>query len=203
MSEDRHSSGDATQFTDASRSVPPNDGSPFLEPAERERIEERLLYLTRRRFQFREDVAQKLVQDALQAYLAACPHYSASADHALLLMRILRGRCREHIRRQICLAAQGNAIRDVLKGVDVPAAQYSGTLDEIASRDTRKLILEVVSELLPKAAGVLRGLREKATRVEVLDVIELLGLERQTNAKNVTAYHSEIRQILARGGVRL
>jgi hypothetical protein len=203
MGDDRHQRDEPSRRVRGRSSEAPDGAVPFFPEGERARIEERLLYLTRRRFRFREEVARQLASEAMEAYLAAHPHYAASADHALLLMRVLRGKCREHIRRQICRTAQGNAIREVLKGVDVPEAMAAGALDEIASRDTRTLILEALSEMRPRTMEALRSLSHRATRLQVLEVVELLGFEQQTEAPDASTYHSEFRQILARGGVRL
>jgi len=176
---------------------------PFFPEGEREQVAERLYYIARRRYHFREQVAANLAEATLDEYLGAYAHYADWVDHPIQLVAILRGKCREHVRRQICLAAQRNVIRDAMPGVDVPTALAAGALDEIASRDARQLILEALLELRPKALEALQSLRRCATRIDLLDVIERLGFHQPSDASSLSAYQTHFRDILSRRGIRL
>ena len=176
--------------------------APFFSEDERPRIEERLLYIAQRRYRFREDVATKLVKDAVDSYLEAYGNYAAWVDHRTQLLHLLRSRAREHIQRQIRLTAQGNAIRQAMPEADVAAALADGTLDEIVSHDVRRLVLEALCELRPKAREALRSLRGGISRFELLGVIQSLGLNKSEDASSLGAYRSRIHQILARCGIK-
>lgn len=185
-------------------SGPPDGGSsPFFAEAERQGIEERLFYIARRRYGFCAEVAQTLARSTVDTYLEAHERYAAWVDHPTLLVGLLRGQCREHVRRQICLTAQSNAIRDAMPGVDVPTALAAGALDDIASRDARQLVLEALLELRPKALEALQSLRRGATRLDLLDVIERLGFAKQSDASSLAAYQRHFRDILVRRGIQL
>ncbi len=175
--------------------------SSFFDESERAQVEERLLYIAKRRYKLAEGVAEDLVREAVSTYLEANGRYAEWVDHPTQLVAILRGRCREHVRRQIRLTAQGNAIRDVMRE-EVPAAAAAGALDEIASRDARKQILEALAQLGPKAREALQSLRDGGTRVDLLDMIEGLGFHETSEGRKLRAYRAQFRQILARCGIQ-
>lgn len=156
-----------------------------------------MAYLARRRYRFRDDVAQDLVQAALANFVEARDRYAGREDHLEILVGILRNKCREHIRRQLRQTAQHNAIRDVIPQAEVPVALAAGVLDDLASREARQLILEALSELRPKAREAFQFLRDGATRGEVMELIE------NTMDSRLRAYRMEFCRILTRCGIRV
>lgn len=166
-------------------------------------VEERLAYIARRRFGFRNGVADDLARASVATYAEQRGRYAGRPDHSKILIGLLRGRCREHIRRQICLTAQRNAARDLKPRFDLPAALEAGVLDDLASRDARKLILEAFSRLRPRAREALQAIRDGATRIDLLDVVQGLGFHAQSDAASLRAYRTEFRRILAQCGIRL
>lgn len=182
-----------------------SDDSPSARLSEDEqvRMKERMLYIAQRRYRLRQDVADEVTEATLESYEQRLQWDDGRDDQHRVLIGLLRDRCREHIRRQLTRTAQANAVRDKMPDVDVRTAIAAGALDDIASHDARKLILEAVAELRPKAWEALQAVRTGATRLDLMDVIQNLGMNSPRNASGIRAYQTEFRQILARCGIRL
>lgn len=166
-------------------------------PQERARLEERMAYLARRRFRFRDEIAAELAQAAIASFSESGDRYAGREDRHEIVVGILRNKCRDHIQRQLRLTAQRNAIRDVMPQADVPVALASGALDDIASQEVRQLLLDAVTDLRPKAREAIQFLRNGATRLDVMELIE------NTLEPRFRDFRTEYCQILTRCGIRV
>lgn len=173
-----------------------------MKEADFARVEERLGYIARRRYRFRDEVASRLARSTVEVFRQRPEQPEQPEQSNEVLIRLLRGKCREHIRRQISKTAQQNAIRDVMPRADVPVALASGALDGLSSRDARQLVLEAIAELRPRAREAFQFLHRGATRIDLLDSIERLGINKTTMDSRLSAYRDEFCRILARCGMR-
>ena len=158
---------------------------------------QRLVYLARRRYRFRDDVAEKLVTETLESFSEKYERYADREDKSEIVIGMLRTTCREHIRREIRLTAQRNAVRDVMPRAEISTALAAGFLDDLSSRDARQIIVQALSEVGPKAREAFQFLRDGATRLDVMELLE------NTMDKRLLHARMEFCRILTRCGMDL
>ncbi len=182
--------------------------SGVLEPNEKDELRSRLLYFAGRWYGMANDVAEDIAQDALLTFIQVRDRYPDPAEHRAILVGIFRNKCREYIAKDVRAVRGLKALRSATEAGDPKvaskptlASRDDGILHDLVHRENGGIILEALSSLRPKAREMFRLiLEEGCSRAEL---VERMGLNRNTLDSRLHAYRAELRDILARRGVHI
>jgi RNA polymerase sigma factor (sigma-70 family) len=174
-----------------------------LEQGEEARLRSSLVYLARRRYRIRREVAEDLVQAALLTYLEVKHRYPRTEEHLRILVGIFRNKCREHIGRSVRAARGLHALRssaesDGSQSVRGEATNEDGVLQDIVGREEGRLIVQALGRLRPQAREMFRLIvEENLTRKELM---RRFAVNANTLDSRLHTYRKEFRRLLDRQG---